>query len=343
MHKEIVKPRLIAFEVTRRCRYSCRHCRAAAAADLDEQLSTAQCKKILRSVARFCKCVIILTGGEPMERSDIFELISFGTRLGLRMVMATCGYLIDDDSTAKLKKAGILALSFSLDAASAEMHDKFRESKGAFDATIRAAALAKRAGIRFQINTTISKLNIDEAAGIAELAKQLGAYCYNPFILVPTGRAKDLADYVLDPVEYEALLNELLDMKLNSKIQLRLTCGPQFARVARQSGAEKRLDDVRGCLGGTEFGFISCNGDVQICGFLDISAGNLLENNFSFGKIWRNSEFLKRIRNRAGYTGKCRLCDFVGICGGCRARAFAITGDCFASDPVCDYRVDVKK
>jgi radical SAM protein with 4Fe4S-binding SPASM domain len=343
MRKEIVKPRLIAFEVTRRCRYSCRHCRAGAGADFDEDLSTSQCKKILRSVARYNKCVIILTGGEPMEREDIYELISFGTKLGLRMVMATCGYLIDEDSMTKIKEAGILALSFSLDGASAEMHDKFRESKGAFDAAVNAARLAKKAGVKFQINTTISKLNIDEAVGIGELALQLGAYCYNPFILVPAGRGKELIDCVLEPVEYEALLNELLDMKLNSKIQLRVTCGPQFARIAAQSSAEKRLDDVRGCLGGTEFGFISYKGDVQICGFLNISAGNLVENNFNFGKIWRNSEFLKRIRNRAGYTGKCRLCDFVGICGGCRARAFAVSGDCLASDPVCDYKVDVKK
>ena len=337
MVKKPIKPRLIAFEVTRRCRYSCRHCRANASASVEEELTTKECKKIIKAIAKYQKCVLIFTGGEPMEREDIYELIEYSREVGLRPVMATCGYLVDEETIAKLKKAGILTLSFSIDGASAESHDKFRGTDGAFDSTIRAAKLAQEKHIRFQINTTISKLNIDEVIGIAELARELGAYCFNPFILVPTGRGKEISDEILDPVEYEAILNELLRIKLKSQIKVRVTCGPQFARVCRQADVKGLTKDVSGCMGGRGFGFISSRGDVQICGFLDVPAGNLIENNFNFKKIWEESEFLEEIRNISGYTGRCRGCEYVGVCGGCRARAYATSGDYLGSDPVCNY------
>ncbi len=334
------KPRLIAFEVTRRCRFNCMHCRANAESggDVDE-LTTGQCKKILKSVAKFCKPVIILTGGEPAERSDIYELIKYGRDLGMRMVMATCGYLIDDESIRKLKEAGVLALSISLDGASAETHDKFRQTEGAFEAAVQAAEIARRAGMRFQINTTISKINIDEIRGIVELTKRLGAYCFNAFILVPTGRGEEIADEILDPMRYEILLNELLCLKLDSEIEVRVTCGPQFARLCRESRAKQVIENVNGCMGGRGFGFISCRGDVQTCGFLDISAGNLIENNFDFAQIWSQSKFLNEIRDVSAYKGNCRVCRYVGICGGCRARAYAVSGDYLAEDPICNYVV----
>jgi len=339
MSSEEYKPRLIAFEVTRRCRYACRHCRANAYPDAgEEELSAEQCKRILSGVADFGKCVIILTGGEPMERNDIYELIRYGRGLGLRMVMATSGYLIDDDSIVKLKKAGVSVLSFSLDGSSAETHDAFRGAKGAFEAVVSAAETARRAGVRFQINTTISKINADEVVGISELAKRLGAYCFNPFILVPTGRGKEIEDTMLDPVEYEAMLSELLGIKLQSEIEVRVTCAPQFARVCRQAKNKHLAGEVSGCMGGKGFGFISYKGDVQTCGFLDVSAGNLIENDFDFGKIWLESEFLKEIRDRSKYKGNCGICEYVGVCGGCRARAFAASGDYLAADPICNYK-----
>jgi radical SAM protein with 4Fe4S-binding SPASM domain len=354
------KPRLIAFEVTRQCQFNCLHCRADADARKQQELTTEQCKKILASVADFVGtsakktssfgkkteggegardgCVTILTGGEPMERDDIYELVRHGRRLGLRMAMATCGYLIDDESIAGLKEAGIMVLSFSLDGSGAETHDKIRQAEGAFDAAIKAAEIARRAGMTFQINTTISKINIDEVAGIVELAKRLGAHCFNAFILVPAGRGAEMADAILDPVEYEVLLNELLGLKLESGIEVRVTCGPQFARVCEQARAKKLLDSVSGCIGGTGFGFISYRGDVQTCGFLDISAGNLIENGFDFAKIWRESEFLNEIRDPSSYKGACGICEYLRFCGGCRARAYAICGDYLAADPICQHQ-----
>jgi radical SAM protein with 4Fe4S-binding SPASM domain len=342
--RQIVKPRLIAFEVTRRCRFACKHCRAEASPEgTEKELTTLQCEKILTSVAKFSKCVIILTGGEPMERQDIYELIRYCRKLRLRTVMATCGYLIDEQSIGKLKKAGIFALSFSIDGASAETNDAFRQSKGAFDSAVQAAEIARKAGVRFQINSTITRLNIDESAGIAELAKRLGAYCFNPFILVPTGRGAEIADEILEPIEYESFLNELLQIKLQSKIQVRVTCGPQFARVCEQAREKHLITDVHGCMGGKEFGFISYRGDVQTCGFLNISAGNLIKNRFNFAKIWTQSQLLESVRDTSSYKGVCGDCQYVGICGGCRARAYAISGDYLAEDPLCARKKQNKR
>ena len=340
MSRKIMKPRLVAFEVTRRCRFNCRHCRANADCAGDEkELTTKQCEKILASIAEFNKCVIILTGGEPMERGDIYELIRYGRGLGLQMVMATCGYAIDDAAIAGLKEAGVSALSISLDGACAETHDAFRQTEGAFDLAVGAAEAARREGMRFQINTTITKGNVSEVPMIAELCEKLGAYCFNPFILVPTGRGKAIAGEILDPAEYETLLNELLRMKLDSEIEIRVTCGPQFARICKQEKLEKLNGSINGCMAGRGFGFISCRGDVQTCGFLNVSAGNLIENGFDFGSVWMGSEFLKEIRNMSAYKGNCGICEYVGLCGGCRARAYAMCGDYLAADPICNYKV----
>ena len=339
MEKAVPKPDIIAFEVTRRCRYHCKHCRAAAGGDEHkEELSTSQCRKTLASVAGFSRCMIILTGGEPMEREDIYEIIGCGKSLGLRMAMATCGYLIDDKSIKQLKKAGIKTLSFFLDGASAATNDEFRQAPGAFETTVKAAEAARNAKMRFQINTTISRINVDEIYATAQLAEELGACCFNPFILVPTGRGAELAEQILDPVEYETLLNRLLDIKLELSIEMRVTCGPQFARISRQKKIEQLSSGGKGCLGGRSFGFVSCKGDVQICGFLDISAGNLVKNGFDFEDIWVNSKLLNEIRNSPSYKGSCGVCEYLGVCGGCRARAYAVSGNYLGADSVCNYR-----
>lgn len=344
MAAKITKPRLIAFEVTRRCQFACRHCRAHAGFTENEaELTTSQCKRILNSIAEFDKCMIIMTGGEPMERSDIYSLIRYGKGAGLRMVMATCGYKIDDKSIEKLKDAGVEALSFSLDGASAATHDKFRGMDGAFDCAMAAAAIAKKHRVRFQINTTISKINIDEVDGIMELARELGAECFDAFILVPTGRAEQIAGEILDPVQYEVLLNELAKLKLESKMRLHVTCGPQFSRVCRFADNRGLTQPVRGCLGGKEFAFISYLGDVQICGFLGISAGNLVDNHYNFAEIWLGSGFLNEIRDTSKYASPCGNCEYVGVCGGCRARAYALTGNYLGNDPICAYKPRGKK
>lgn len=336
--KQDIKPTVIAFEVTRRCRFHCPHCRAGAGIDPSEEiLTTGQCKNIIDAIASYSKCTLIVTGGEPMERSDIYELISYGDNAGLKVVMATCGYLIDAEAIRKLKKAGVQALSVSIDGSSAESCDALKDTPGAFDAAVNAAKIAKKGRMRFQINMAISKANVDEVAGVYELAKRLGAYCFNPFVLVPTGSAKELKDEVIDPIDYEMLMNEFLEIKLEKDMELRVTCGPQFARVSRQQQMERLGIDVKGCMGAREFGFISYRGDVQICGFLDVSAGNLLENGYNFAKIWNESELLEKVRSQE-FSGACGNCGYMTVCGGCRARAYSTAGDYMASDPVCGHK-----
>ncbi len=336
--KQNYKPRLLALELTRRCRFNCRHCRADAdrSADRDE-LSTEQWKKILDAIAAYEKCVVIMTGGEPTERSDLIELVRHARNLGLRAVMATCGYAIDDATLAALKEAGVMALSFSLDGATAETHDAFRRTPGAFDTVIRAAEATRRAGLRFQINTTITRTNLAEVPAIAELARRLGAAVFNPFILVPTGRGDEIREEILEPSQYAELLGDLLALRNDSPIELRVTCGPQYARLYRETELPQPEVHISGCMGGRGFGFISHRGDIQTCGFLDIAAGNLVENGYDFAAIWDRSPFLHEIRDVKSYKGKCGHCAYAKVCGGCRARAYTMTGDYLAEDPVCWY------
>lgn len=331
---KLIKPRVIAFEVTRRCPLHCRHCRAAATAQGQDPLSTEQCKAILKGVAAFTRCVMILTGGEPMERPDVYELIEESRALGLRPVMATCGLHINDESIQRLRRAGLLALSFSLDGATPKTHDAFRGWDGAFQAVEKAIACARRAGVSFQINTTITRHNVDELPAIARQAVDLGASCFNPFILVPVGRGRELEGLILSPDVYERVLHDLAKLKATLPIDVRVTCGPQFARVARQRKIPA-AHRVPGCLAATEFAFISHTGEVQTCGFLEISAGNLVERDYDFGAIWTGSDYLQSLRDTSRYQGACGACRYLAVCRGCRARALAMRGDVLAADPIC--------
>jgi len=348
------KPRVVAFEVTRRCKLNCLHCRASADADFKDDLTTDQCKKIIKSIADYNKCVLIFTGGEPFERDDIFDLIDYANYCGLAVSLATCGYNFDVKKAQMLKQAGVITLSFSLDSDNAEEHDNFRQTAGAFEKTLAAIDITKKAGLKFQINTTVTKLNFEKLAELAKLAENLGAYCFNPFMLVPAGRAQRLSDIALTSKEYEKTLKAVADLKSQSKIEVRFTCAPRFASVFKELYPQSKKKAF-GCLAAGDFAFISYTGDVQTCGFLKISAGNLLQTP-DFGKVWENSEFLNAIRQKK-FSGKlarhslsssvvltkedggggCGSCNYVDICGGCRARAFAQTGDYLASDPLCSY------
>jgi AdoMet-dependent heme synthase len=301
------KLKIITFEVTRHCKYHCPHCRWKNGDEKTDDLPTLKCKKILKAVADFAKCIIVFSGGEPMERPDIYELIRCGRELGLQPILATCGYLINEKSIEKLKQAGVNSLAFSLDGAAAQTHDFMRQSDGSFDQILRAVEITRKASLPFQINTTVTKYNLAEVHAIVELAAKLGASCFNPFILVPGRDAKN-ADLLLDSVEYESLLNQFMQMKLKSPVEIRISCGPLFAGVANQSGAEKRLGVVNNCTAGSETGFISYKGDVQPCIFLENSAGNLIEGKYDFAGIWQKSKLLMEIRDRSKYTGRIAGC-----------------------------------
>jgi len=231
-------PRLIAWEVTRSCLLNCIHCRAAARyGPYLGELSIQECFKVLDDIASFSSPIIILTGGDPMMRSDIFEIAKHGTDLGLRMVMAPCGTLITEENARKMVEVGIRRISISIDGATAETHDRFRQVKGAFDDAIKGITYAKKVGLEFQVNTTVTKLNIDELPDVLQLAIDLGAAAFHPFLLVPTGRGKDLAEQEISPEEYERVLNWFYEMQGKVPIQFKPTCAPHYHRIIRQRAA----------------------------------------------------------------------------------------------------------
>jgi heme b synthase len=331
-------PHLIAWEVTRSCMLACKHCRAAAKpVPYSDELSTEECRKLLDNIASFSRPIIILTGGEPMLRADIYEIAAYACRLGLPVVMAPCGMLINDVTAAKIVESGVRRISISLDGVTAEAHDAFRGVKGAFEGAMRGIEAAKRAGLDFQVNTTITKDNVGQLPDMVELARRLGASVFNPFLLVPTGRGKELADQELSPGQYEETLVWLAERQVKGDIPIRVTCAPHYQRILRQRGAPAGPRPVKGCMGGQSFAFISHRGKVQICGFLDLECGDVRKEGFDFRKIWETSEMFLRLRDIDRYEGRCGRCEFRKVCGGCRARAYAMTGDYLAEEPFCAY------
>lgn len=351
-------PRLIAWEVTRRCSLHCLHCRASAQnIEYQHELSLPECQQVLAGMTQFTPPpIIILTGGDPMLRADIFDIIQYGYQLGLRMVIALCGQFLNLEIMRRLKECGILKISFSLDGSSAATHDAFRGEHGSFDAVWQAMTYAREVGIPFQINSTISRYNVAELPGILELVLKSGADAFHPFLLVPTGKAKALLDQELAPEEYEKTLEWIYEQSKVQPITVKPTCAPHYYRIVRQkekgqpqparppighgSGygqAHGMAAMTKGCLGGQGFAFISHLGKVQICGFLDTECGDLRETNFALKPIWDTSPVFREMRNTDGYHGKCGICEYRNICGGCRARAYNVTGDYLDSEPFCTY------
>lgn len=339
--------RLVAFETTRRCNLKCVHCRALAqdCADPDE-LTTERVKSLFDEIALLGKPIIILTGGEPLLREDIFELAAYGTSLGFRMVMAPNGTLLDETNAAKLKACGIQRISISLDSADAAKHDRFRGVPGAFTRTLQGINAAKAVGLPFQINSTITKHNLDEIEELYRLALDLGAAAFHVFLLVPVGRGKDLAKDAITAVEYERTLNWLYDMQRQSPIEIKPTCAPQYYRILRQRAQADGLTVdfatfgpaamTRGCLGGTGFCFVSATGVVQPCGFLNLTCGDIRQQ--PFHEIWQTSPEFLQLRDYDALAGKCGACDYRRACGGCRARGYEQTGNYMAPEPLCAYK-----
>jgi AdoMet-dependent heme synthase len=349
--------KLIAFEVTRTCKLKCKHCRGDSRDEsYTGELSLDEIKSVFDNVATFAKPIMIITGGEPLTRSDVFEITQYSTDLGFRTVLATCGHFLNDETVGKLIETGVQRISVSLDGASAETHDNFRGVPGAFDAAIKGLAVARKHGLDFQINSTITSINISELEALNQLAVSLGAVGFHPFLLVPMGRGTALSDSALSPEEYEAALVRIAKSAENSPIEIKPTCSPHYYRIIRQMNAAKKkeaaaqLSDepsghvsshrhglTKGCLGGQGFVFLSHTGKVQICGFLEIEAGDLRSVDYNLESIWNQSEFLAEIRDLDNYHGKCGICEYRRVCGGCRARAYYENDDYLGEEPNCVY------
>lgn len=340
--------RIVAWEVTRTCNLACLHCRAASVdRPYEGELSTEEAFRLMDQIAEVGSPIIILTGGEPLLRPDIFEIASYGTEKGFRMTMAVNGTLVTPEIAQKMKDSGIKRVSVSIDGSTSESHDSFRRVPGAFERAVEGIGVLKSYGVPFQINTTITAQNLHELEKIHELAIALGAEAHHIFLLVPTGRGKDLGDpsQAIGASEYERALNWFCERRGKSNLQLKATCAPHYYRILRQRARARGetvtfqshgLDAVtRGCLGGISFCFISHVGIVQPCGYLEVECGSIKRSHFR--EIWENSEVFQKLRNLSLYQGKCGKCEFLRVCGGCRARAYEATGNYLAEEPLCTY------
>jgi heme b synthase len=331
-------PKLVFWETTNACNLKCIHCRARPADTLSpDELRLDEAFALINELASFESPALVLSGGEPLVRPDIFEIASYGSSRGLRVLLATNGTLITQPTAEKIAESGIKRVSVSIDGADAKSHDAFRKVEGAFERAWQGIEHLKSAGVPFQINTTVSKHNLEEIPRILEMAKTSDAAALHIFLLVPTGCGKEIADEeMIEPRDYEQVLNWIYDRSKDSQIELKATCAPHYQRIIRQRAKNNsETTGAKGCLGGTSVCFVSYKGDVYPCGYLPVSAGNIREK--SFVEIWKTAEVFRLLRDEDNLRGKCGVCEYRRVCMGCRARAYAYTGDYLAEEPFCIY------
>jgi radical SAM protein with 4Fe4S-binding SPASM domain len=388
------KPRLVFWEVTKGCNLRCIHCRASATElSSPSDLETRKALGIIDQIAEAANPILVLSGGEPLFRSDIFQLARYATDKGLRVALATNGTLVTKDVARMIVDSGVKRVSISLDGADSLTHDTFRGIPGAFDAAVYGLRNLKALGMSVQINMTIARHNARQLPQVLELAKSLGADALHTFLLVPVGCGVDIAaEQMVAPEEYEEMLNWFYDQSLEGGIELKATCAPHYFRVVRQRRVAERkaaaaapqapaaVDPAsigptemimpgstgisfkpsgaghpeghpgghpsgmsamtKGCLAGTGVCFISHEGEVYPCGYLPVIAGDLRKEKFV--DIWEKSAVFNQLRDTGNLKGKCGCCEFRNICMGCRARAFAATGDYLDEEPFCVYQPRMK-
>lgn len=338
--------KLVAWEVTRACNLACKHCRASAMPNpFPGELSHEEAMNLLQTFPQIGKPIIIFTGGEPLMRKDLFELIKATHDLGLICALSPNGTLITKENAKLIRESGVDRCSISIDGPDALSHDSFRGLQGAFDASLRGIEYLKEQGIEFQINTTVSKANLDNFKRIFELCEKLGASAWHIFLLVPTGRGADIADLSINAAEYEKILHWFYDFRKTTSMHLKATCAPHYYRIMRQRAKEDgvpvtpqnfAMDALtRGCLAGTGFCFISHSGQLQPCGYLELNCGNIRET--PLPELWRKTPYFVKFRDQQAYSGKCGICEYHKVCGGCRARAYTLKGDHMAEEPLCSF------
>ena len=387
------KARLVFWEVTKGCNLRCIHCRATATElSSPTDLPTSVALGIIDQIVAAANPILVLSGGEPLYRNDIFQLARYATDKGLRVALATNGTLVTKDVARMIVDAGVRRVSISLDGADATTHDSFRGIPGAFDAAVHGLRNLKALGMSVQINMTIARHNAHQLPEVLQLARKLGADALHTFLLVPVGCGVDIAaEQMVPPEEYERMLNWFYDQSLEGGIELKATCAPHYFRVARQRRAADRRAALqlariapavqatqessigptdmtmpgstgislkpngngqpvghpgghpsdlnamtKGCQAGTGVCFISHEGEVYPCGYLPVVAGDLRKQTFL--DIWENSTVFHELRDVSGLKGKCGCCEFRNVCMGCRARAYAASGDFMAEEPFCVYQ-----
>jgi radical SAM protein with 4Fe4S-binding SPASM domain len=356
---EFSRPYVVSWNLTYRCNLACEHCYLDAGgaplvgtenfADRSE-LGTDECFRVIDEIAAFApECVTILTGGEPLLRRDILEIVRRASERGLWVVVGTNGVSITENVAKRLADAGARGLSLSLDALDADRHDRFRKVRGAWRNTVEGAEILNRTGLPFIVQTTAGSHNLGELDAIADFAHdRLAAKVWNLYFLVPTGRGQFVSD--ITPEQYDEVLASLyrIQRKYDRRMLVNAKCAPHYIKTALEhavvsadASAEAHLPirtysgGAGGCPAGTHYMGIRPNGDVTPCPYLPVFAGTL--RNASLADLWTSSSLFADIRRRTALGGRCGECELNGHCGGCRARAYGMTGDLMAEDPLCTH------
>jgi AdoMet-dependent heme synthase len=331
-------PHVVAWNLTRRCNLECAHCYIAAGPreTATSELDTAECLRIVEELVAVNPApMIILSGGEPLLRRDLTQIAAYASLHGATVVVGTNGTLLTDERIEALTAAGVRGVAVSIDSLRPTYHDNFRHGKGSLEATTLALGRLRAQRLDFIIQTTATKGNRAELERVAQWSAEQGAVAFNCYFLVPTGRGAGLSD--LAPVEYEAILADLVrwQRQYRGQMMVRAKCAPHFMRHVHQADPESPiLNYETRCPCGTQYCRITPDGKVTPCPYLPEVAGDLRAQ--SFGEIWRSSPLFRQLREGA-LGGKCGRCEYRKLCGGCRARAFALEGDVLAADPSCTY------
>jgi len=325
---------IISWNITKACQLKCRHCyRDAGTKDKDE-LSHEEGMKLVEEIALAGFKILILSGGEPLLRADVYDLIRHARKHGMRPVLGTNGIMIDRAIARKLKDAGLARAGISLDSTDEAIHDDFRQQIGSWKGSLAGMKACLDEGLDFQVHTTVTKYNYRDVEKITDLAVSLGAKAHHIFFLVPTGRGKDL-EGVIPSHEYQLLLKKILQKQKEVSIELKPVCAPQFIPMMQDMNMPSRF--VRGCLAGHSYCCILPNGDVHPCPYFPVKVGNVRNERFSV--MWKDHPLFKELRE-ADYGGSCGGCGHKETCGGCRARAYAHSGNYMDFDPECVYYGD---
>jgi radical SAM protein with 4Fe4S-binding SPASM domain len=364
------KPRLIFWELTTGCNLHCIHCRASATElSSPDDLDTQTAKALIDQFAEYAPLILVLSGGEPLYRKDALELAHHAREKGLKVALATNGTLVTEKLAREIVDAGVARVSMSIDGADALTHDTFRGMPGSFKAMMTGFRRLKNLGMSMQFNTTIARHNMHQLPAIYDLAIGVGADALHTFLLVPVGCGVEIAEQqMVPPDQYEQMLHWFYEREKEGRIELKATCAPHYFRVRKQRqvqeksqvpspksqvceasgeaarrhpghGVPSRHPDLsavtRGCLAGSGVCFVSHRGEVYPCGYLPAKAGDLRVQ--PFREVWESSHVFQLLRDTRNLKGKCGLCEYRNICEGCRARAYAATGDYLDEEPVCVY------
>jgi radical SAM protein len=350
-------PFLVIWETTQACDLVCKHCRAEAQPYRHPaELTTAEARKLLEDVRRFGPIIFVFSGGDAMKRPDIHELVAYGASLGLRMAITPATTpLTTRERLQAMKEAGLARVAISLDGSHAGIHDEFRQVAGSFDHGLRILGTAQEIGLSTQVNTVVARHNLDDFENLIALLGNVGIVFWEVFFLIPMGRARP--DDVASAAEFETVFERLYELSRTAPFDIKATAAPHYSRVVLQKKAAVRkageaadgdvltdgvafsrtdgIGRARGVNDGDGFLFVSHTGEIFPSGFLPLSAGNIRRDDLV--DTYRNAPLFRQLRDRNNLKGKCNVCEYRPVCGGSRARAYAVTGDPFEAEPFCAH------